>query len=624
MTDGGDAGGDPHFFVSYTQADRVWAEWIAWTLEEAGYRVLIQAWDFAPGSNWVSGMQEGVARAERTIAVLSVAYARSVYGAAEWQAAWAADPAGQTRKLLPVRVTDCDRPELLKQIVSVDVFGVGEASARAELLRAAELAVSDGRGKPATAPGFPGGLADTGVAVGAAPVFPPDLPSMWGVPARLAHFVGREALLAQLRARLAVVGSVAVTALAGMGGVGKTALVVEYIHRYAELFDRVGWVPAEQPELIGGYLAGLAPVVGLPVDAEPAAVVAAWARAPRSLLVFDNADDPDTIMMIRGLRPSPGVGRLLVTSRLRGLTALGATVTVPLLPRVDAMRLLTDRFPSLEPTVADRICELLGDLPLAVEQAAGYLDQTGTPPEEYAGLLADQLGDMLGEGEVADRPGVTVAVLWELSMRRLRTECPAAVELLEVWALCDPETIPLGLCTDPAGLDDGPLKEAAGNPAVWARTVGVLVGYSLARRDRDTVDVHRLVQAATRRAMSGEAHTARVGTLIRLLRGILPEDIARNPDAWPVWRVYLPHVSAVLGHTDADATDDGLSWLCDRTATYLQEHGQSAAALPLFQQALAIDETVYGPDHPVVSARLNNLALALQDLGRAGETLPLL
>ena len=97
------AGGD--FFVSYTQTDRAWAEWIAWTLEEDGYRVLMQAWDFVPGSNWMQGMQAGIRDAARTIAVLSPDYLRSVYGGAEWQAAWASDPAGQERKLLPVRVS---------------------------------------------------------------------------------------------------------------------------------------------------------------------------------------------------------------------------------------------------------------------------------------------------------------------------------------------------------------------------------------------------------------------------------------------------------------------------------------------------------------------------------------
>src|SRR5215472_19185386 len=76
------------FFVSYTQADRAWAEWIAWQLEEDGYRVLIQAWDMVPGSDWTQRVHEGVRQAGRTVAVLSAAYAESVYATAEWQAAW--------------------------------------------------------------------------------------------------------------------------------------------------------------------------------------------------------------------------------------------------------------------------------------------------------------------------------------------------------------------------------------------------------------------------------------------------------------------------------------------------------------------------------------------------------
>src|SRR5688572_7597592 len=114
------------FFVSYTQADRAWAEWLAWQLEEDEHRVLIQAWDFPPGSNWVRGMQRGAARADRTIAILSGDYLSSVYGSAEWQAAWAADPDGSERKLLTVRVADCDRPGLLAGVVGIDIFGLDE------------------------------------------------------------------------------------------------------------------------------------------------------------------------------------------------------------------------------------------------------------------------------------------------------------------------------------------------------------------------------------------------------------------------------------------------------------------------------------------------------------------
>ncbi|OHV65757.1 toll/interleukin-1 receptor domain-containing protein [Pseudofrankia sp. BMG5.36] len=150
-----DAAEERDFFISYTKADQGWAEWIAWVLEETGYRVLLQAWDFVPGSNWIVGMQNGVRRAARTLAVLSDSYARSVHGTAEWQAAWKADPTGVRRRLLVARVADCDRPSLLDHVVSFDLFGISQHQARNDLLQAAKLAVSGGRAKPTSAPSFP-------------------------------------------------------------------------------------------------------------------------------------------------------------------------------------------------------------------------------------------------------------------------------------------------------------------------------------------------------------------------------------------------------------------------------------------------------------------------------------
>jgi WD40 repeat protein len=157
------------FFVSYTLSDRAWAEWIAWVLEEDDHRVLIQAWDFVPGSNWLVGMQAGTRDAARTVAVLSDAYLNSVFGSAEWQAAVAGDPDGTGRKLLVVRVADCERPGLLAGVVGIDLFGVPEEEAR-NRLRAMVAAAESGRAKPATAPGFPGAL--TSRAVSSEPDFP--------------------------------------------------------------------------------------------------------------------------------------------------------------------------------------------------------------------------------------------------------------------------------------------------------------------------------------------------------------------------------------------------------------------------------------------------------------------
>ncbi|MGI0495506.1 toll/interleukin-1 receptor domain-containing protein [Alkalinema pantanalense CENA528] len=139
------------FFISYTGKDRTWAEWIAWVLEEAGYSVVIQAWDFRPGGNFVLDMQKAT-EATRTIAVFSSLYLQKPFPQPEWAAAFAQDPTSVNRKLIPVRVEDCSPPGLLGQIVYVDVFNCDEGTAQERLL----AAVKDGRMKPEKRPGFPG------------------------------------------------------------------------------------------------------------------------------------------------------------------------------------------------------------------------------------------------------------------------------------------------------------------------------------------------------------------------------------------------------------------------------------------------------------------------------------
>jgi hypothetical protein len=117
------------FFISYTKADERWAEWIAWQLETAGHRCKLMAWDFGAGSNFVLEMQQAAAQAERTIAVLSPAYLQSAFCAPEWAAAFAPDPTAAKRKLVPVRIADCQPDGLLKAIVYIDLVGIDEAAA---------------------------------------------------------------------------------------------------------------------------------------------------------------------------------------------------------------------------------------------------------------------------------------------------------------------------------------------------------------------------------------------------------------------------------------------------------------------------------------------------------------
>ena len=143
------------FFISYTGVDRGWAVWIAWQLEEAGYRTLIQEWDIVPGTNWYAVMEHGVQNCERTIALLSPAYLSSAYGSQERQAAQRQDPAGLGRKLVPIRIAPCEQPGLLGAVVSFDLFDLSPDRAR-EVLLEKIAALLTGRSKPHLPPAFPG------------------------------------------------------------------------------------------------------------------------------------------------------------------------------------------------------------------------------------------------------------------------------------------------------------------------------------------------------------------------------------------------------------------------------------------------------------------------------------
>jgi hypothetical protein len=156
--------GRADFFISYTSADRAWAEWIAWQLQEADYLPILQAWYFRPGHNFIDLMHKGIEKAKRIILVLSDAYLVSGFATAEWQAVFAKDPIGQHGLLLPVRVEDVEPSGLLRGRIYIDLVGArDEATAVATLLEGIRPP-----GPPPTPPKFPG--------LGADPETPPPFP----------------------------------------------------------------------------------------------------------------------------------------------------------------------------------------------------------------------------------------------------------------------------------------------------------------------------------------------------------------------------------------------------------------------------------------------------------------
>lgn len=122
------------FFVTYNRNDENWATWIAAELEAAGHTVVIQAWDFRPGDNFMAGMDHALATCRHTLGVLSPDYLSSVFARAEWTAAYRQTLLGKPRGFIPVRVAECDVAPLLGPLAYIDLVGVEETEARRRLL----------------------------------------------------------------------------------------------------------------------------------------------------------------------------------------------------------------------------------------------------------------------------------------------------------------------------------------------------------------------------------------------------------------------------------------------------------------------------------------------------------
>jgi len=606
-----------HFFVSYNSADRQWAEWIAWHLEEAGYTTVLQAWDFWPGSNFVLEMQRAATEAERTIAVLSQAYLEALYTQPEWAAAFGRDPTGEKGTLLPVRVGECKPEGLLPQIIYVDLVGLEEAADREALLAGA----CRERAKPAAPPGFPGGVPRS---VPERPRFPGALPPIWNLPlSRNPNFTGRESLLARLRSALRSGQPAALTqAIHGLGGVGKTQLAVEYAYRHVAEYDLVWWVRAEEAATLAADYAALAGPLDLPQKDEPdqgrvvQAVRHRLGQGGGWLLVFDNARHPQDL---HGYLPQGGTGHVLVTSRNPAWRGLARPLTVQVLERAESVAFLLKRTGQAdEAAAADELAEELGDLPLALAQAGAYVDQSGGSLAGYLDLFRHRQRDLLSRGRPSPDYPQTVATTWEIAFQRVQQASPAGADLLNLCAYLGPDDIPQDLLSEGGQHFPEALAEAVADALDFDEAVVALRQYSLIERSGQALAVHRMVQAVARDRLAENERRTWAEAAVRLVNDAFPSGDIPPQDvrSWPVCARLLPHALAAARQAEAlGVAAEATGRLLNQAGLYLSGRAQFAEAKAAYERALAIWEKSLGPEHPYVATAVNNLGDVLQDLG---------
>src|SRR3712207_6770805 len=114
------------FFISHAGRDTAWAEWLAWQLQQDGYTVELDVWDWTPGEDFVARMQSALERADRVLAVCTEAYFTSAYGGAELRAAFAGQAA---MRIVPVLVEPVTLPTLYAPLIPLDLTGLDATAA---------------------------------------------------------------------------------------------------------------------------------------------------------------------------------------------------------------------------------------------------------------------------------------------------------------------------------------------------------------------------------------------------------------------------------------------------------------------------------------------------------------
>jgi tetratricopeptide (TPR) repeat protein len=352
-----------------------------------------------------------------------------------------------------------------------------------------------------------------------------------GVPLRNRNFTGRAGLLDRLANTLASGSKAAVLpqAVHGMGGVGKTQLVLEYVYRHLDDYDLVWWVPADAASGVLTSLEQLAGQLGVrPGENAPQTVRlvldALATGSMKWLLVYDNANDLDSI---DEYMPSTG-GDVVVTTRNREWASIGRSIEVDVFERhesIDLLRHRTDN--SISTADADRLSERLGDLPLALEQAAAWHLLTKMPVSEYIGLLEQHQQELLSEGKPAGYPASVVAFV-TLAIEKLRIDSPATAQLLELFAFLGGEPVPVSLLRYGKDADVvQPLRTLLGDPIRINVAVRDLNQYGLVKvDDTQRLQVHRLVQGVLRDALDD----TRAREILTSVQELLAEANPGDPD----------------------------------------------------------------------------------------------
>ncbi len=345
-------------------------------------------------------------------------------------------------------------------------------------------------------------------------------PEIWNIPRRhTSFFTGRDQVLEQIADGFRLkneAGMVPYQALTGLGGIGKTQTSAEYAYRSRRNYDAVFWIGAEtQEDLVAGFRAIAdqlqLPEKGLLDQITMVKAVQKWLRtSTRWLLILDNADD---LPLVAAFLPEAAAGHLLLTTRMSATVQLAQPLALNLLESEDGATFILrragylkwneqlDRASIASVKAARELSRLMNGLPLALEQAGAYIEDTGCGVQRYLDLYQNFRARLqrLHSGAIPDYPE-PIACAWKVSWGMVEQRSPAAADLLRLCAFLSPETIPEEILIKGASVLGSYLGIVATNPVDLDSVIGLLRRSSSLHRevDRETdlprLSIHRIIQ----------------------------------------------------------------------------------------------------------------------------------
>lgn len=461
----------------------------------------------------------------------------------------------------------------------------------------------------------------------------------WSVPyQRNVFFTGRDALLDQLHQLMHTDQVVALTqsyALYGLGGVGKTQIALEYAYRYALEYSAIFWIEGETVESILASLGRIAAHLQLSEreDSDRQRMVAAvqhWLTTNGTwLLIWDNVEDPE---LLQHFLPPARQGAILITTRRSSLGTLAQSLELSPMTLAEGAAFVLRRahlnkemrpgeskpHPS-EWGTAQELVKLMGGLPLALDQAGAYIEESGCDLSDYLQLYQEQRVPLLGRrGTLGRDHPHPVTTTFRLAYEQVRQQHAFAADLLCLCAFLAPEAIPEEIFLAGTAASQGASDPIVTDLYQFDQAIVMLRKFSLVQRQprAQTLSLHRLVQVTLQEGMGEREKMQWQQRVVHLLNAAFPAVTSdTGTEIWEPCERLFPHVMNCAAALPACLQSQEFAELLLKAADYLDQRSQYERAKALYQQALQIQIQLCGLEHPNVASLQSKLAYLYRLLG---------